>query len=354
MTRPFRFSARLSGMADEDGLCLVLPPEFSRGTVFQFLERVFPSDKERQRVVESWFDRQTNPDLPEIYAVFLAAVGEWRQWRCHLLVSAGDGQSIDLASQVSSWVDHAHTDSGSDLPCLNLRLEQRYYAVEYGARSEFWGSKEELLEWLRSMTVLYFLDKHEVELSVAPGEGEDLVIAPTVESLRRDGLVEEPGDCGTLAVSEEGRRLIGRLLAETESYIDRYDHFKDTMIDVDGERVEFGTGRGIDLRVQAFAAEGLDPVRTVFLLRLYDGSLDEYLPVWRTATHDETFFDSILEPVVNRYDVGEPLIGVVVEHGYGHLEEQRDQAREQEARRVVRRRVRRRQTGRARGRPYYQ
>ena len=276
-----------------------------------------------------------------------------------MLVSAGDGQSIDLASQVSSWVEHAHTDSGSDLPCLNLRLEQRYYAVEYGARSEFWGSKEELLEWLRSMTVLYFLDKHEVELSVAPGEGGDLVIAPTVESLRRDGLVEEAGDCETLAVSEEGRRLIGRLLAETESYIDRYDHFKDTMIDVDGERVEFGTGRGIDLRVQVFAAEGLDPVRTVFLLRLYDGSLDEYLPVWRTAVFSardggEGFFDSILEPVVNRYDVGEPLIGMVVEHGYGHLEEQRDQAREQEARRVVRRRVRRASRGRAGGGLYYQ
>jgi hypothetical protein len=30
------------------------------------------------------------------------------------------------------------------------------------------------------------------------------------------------------------------------------------------------------LRVQIFIAEGLDPVRTVFLLRLYDGTLDEF------------------------------------------------------------------------------
>ena len=121
---------------------------------------------------------------------------------------------------------------------------------------------------------------------------------------------------------------------------------------MDGERVEFGTGRGIDLRVQVFLAEGLDPVRTVFLLRLYDGSMDEYLPVWRTETHDETFFDLILEPAVNRYDVGEPLIGLVVEQGYGYLEERRDQAREQEARRMVRRRVRRGRAGRPGGRLY--
>ena len=48
VTRPFRFSARLSGMADEDGLCLVLPPEFSRGSGLPTnLERVFPSDEER-------------------------------------------------------------------------------------------------------------------------------------------------------------------------------------------------------------------------------------------------------------------------------------------------------------------
>ena len=354
MTGPFRFSARLDGMADEDALCLMLPPEFGRGTIFQLLERVFPSDEEQQRVVESCFDLQANPDLPEIYGVFLAAVGEWRQWRCHLLlVSAGDGRSIDLASQVSSWVDHPPVDGETALPSLDVLLEQQYHAVDYGARSEFWDSKEELLEWLRAMTVLYFLDKHEVDLCTAPEEGEDLALAPTVELLRQDGLIKESEDGGSLVVSEEGRRLIGRLLAETESYIDRYDHFKDTMIDVEGERVEFGTDRGIDLRVQAFVAEGLDPVRTVFLLRLYDGSLDEYLPVWRTVPHDDMFFDSILEPVVNRYDVGEPLIGLVLEHGYGYLEERRDQAREQEVRRVVRRRVRRGQAGRAGGRLYY-
>ena len=352
MTGPFRFSASLKGMADEDGLCLVLPPEFGQGTVFQLIERVFPSDEEQQRVVESWFDLRTNPDLPEIYGVFLDAVGEWRQWRCHLLVSAGDGQSIDLASQVSSWVDHAPADGETALPNLDVLLEQRYHAVDYGARSEFWDSKGELLEWLRAMTVLYFLDKHEVDLCITSEEGEDLALAPTVESLRQDGLIEEPEDGENPVVSEEGRRLIGRLLTETESYIDRYDHFKDTMIDMEGERVEFGTGRGIDLRVQVFLAEGLDPVRTVFLLRLYDGSLDEYLPVWGAATHDETFFDSILEPVVNRYDVGESLVGLVVEHGYGYLEERRDQAREQEARRVVRRRVRKGQAGRAGGRLY--
>ena len=359
MTGPFRFSASLKGMADEDGLCLVLPPEFGEGTVFQFLERVFPSDEEQQRLVVPMFDLQVNPDLPEIYEVFLAAFGEWREWRCHLLVSAGDGQSIDLASQVSGWFEHALLDGGTALPGLNVRLEQRYHAVDYGARSDFWGSKEELLEWLRSMTVLYFLDKHEVELAAAPAEGEDLALAPAVESLRRDGLIEELEDGGSLVVSEAGRRLIGRLLAETESYIDRYDHFKDTMIDVDGERVEFGTGRGIDLRVQVFVVEGLDPVRTVFLLRLYDGSLDEYLPVWKEAAFSradggEGFFDSMLEPVVNRHDAGDALIGWVVDEGYSYLEERQGQAREQEARRVVRRRVRRGPTGRAGGMPYYQ
>ena len=233
MSNPFRFSARLAGMADEDALCLVLPTEFGRGTVFQLLERVFPPGEEQQRVVESWFDLHTNPDLPEIYGVFLAAVGEWRQWRCHLLVSDGDGRSIDLASQVSVWIDHVPLGAGTvgldaeaALPSLDVRLEQRYHAVEYGARSDFWGGKDELLEWLRSMTVLYFLDKHEVDLCIASEEGEDLALAPTVELLRQDGLIEEPEGGGTLEVSEEGRRLIGRLLAETESYIDRIRPFQ--------------------------------------------------------------------------------------------------------------------------------
>ncbi len=95
------------------------------------------------------------------------------------------------------------------------------------------------------------------------------------------------------------------MLTETESYIDLYDHFKDTEFDLDLDTTEFDTGRGVDLRVQVFLAEGLEPIRTVFLLRLYDGTLDDFVSTWECLIDDESFFDGILEPVVNLCEVDE-------------------------------------------------
>ena len=59
------------------------------------------------------------------------------------------------------------------------------------------------------------------------------------------------------------------MVVEAESYIDRFDLFSDTLLEPD-EEVEFGTGVGEDLRVQVYGSEGVDPVRAVFLLLLYD------------------------------------------------------------------------------------
>ena len=85
-----------------------------------------------------------------------------------------------------------------------------------------------------------------------------------------------PDEPDPLVITPAGRRFIGALLSETEACIDRFDVFKDVLWDSDTGSAEFDTGYGEDLRVQIFIAEGLDPARTVFLLRLYDGTLDEF------------------------------------------------------------------------------
>jgi hypothetical protein len=170
---------------------------------------------------------------------------------------------------------------------------------------------------------------------------EDLALSRTVANAQQEGLLTVPEDGSAVEISEEGRRYISGLLAETEAYIDLYDHFKDTVIDTDLERVEFETDEGVDLRVQVYCAEGLDPARTVFLLRLYDGSLDEHLPAWKTRINEEQFFDNVLEPVINRYDVGDELIDLVCDHGSAFLEERRQRLGELEGQNAIRRRVRR-------------
>ena len=343
----FELRVSLSGLAPEDSLRAVLPSDYAGIPISQLLDRLFPEAEEQRRKFASMFDLRVNPDLPEIYGVFLDVFYEWRQGRCALSLrcasslSEEPGVDVDLSDSVSQhlYPVSAPVSDDSGLPLLDLKIEQEYRVIEYGARQGIWENKEELLGWLQSLTLLYFLDKHEAGIPLAPSSETDRRLMPALDSLQSQHLIGPWEETGTFVITEDGRRFIGGLLAETESYIELYDHFKDTEIDLEFGSVEFDTGRGIDLRVQAFLFEGLDPIRTVFLLRLYDGTLDDFISTWKSLIDCEEFFDGILEPVVNRYDVDEALMVWIMETGYSYLEEREEKARQLEAQKELMRRV---------------
>ena len=348
----FEIRVSLTGMDPDDVLSIVLPGEFSGVSLAPLLDHIFPPGEEEQRAIASMFDLRANPDLPEIYAVFLDAFDARRNGRCMLAFSVGDGKELNPPGLVSRLLDHQ--PAGIDdipggapkpsYPLLRIQIDQQYRAVEYAAGMGFWGTKAELLEWLQPLTFLYFLDKHEVKIPAPLPLKVGSRFAAAAADLQSKGLISASPDPRIFVITEEGRGFIGRLLSETESYIDLYDHFKDTSFELEGDTldldtVEFGTGRGSDLRVQVFLAEGLDPVRTVFLLRLYDGTLDSFVSSWEQLIEEESFFDGILEPVVNRCQVEEALIGQIGDSGYGFLEERAERLREMESQQEIINRV---------------
>ncbi len=344
-------------MAPEDYVRLEMPPERRLLSVSQLLDRAFPASPEEREEIAAQFDLRANPDLPGIYAVFLAACEEWRDWRCALRVTSADGTDVDLSAPVSSLLP-------SDSPLVALCLEQQYRALEYAVRHGFWPNRRELLDWMRSLTTLYFLDKHEILLhpgslpefglslreALASLQSQSLIAALPPENLplpggegRGEGILV---DTAPYAITPLGRRFIARLLAETESLIDQYDHYKDTVVDPlslpphrggiqGGAYAEFDTGRGADLRVEAFLAEGVDPIRGVFLLRLYDGTFDHRLRDWQDAIEDDEFYEGILEPVVNRQGATPEAMELVIESGLSWLEERQEKARREEAEREI-------------------
>ena len=332
-------------MAAEDCLLVELPSDFAAGSVSQLLDRVFPADEEEQREIEALFNLRNNPDLPEIYAVFLAVCEEWRDWRCALRVTSG-GEDIGLDAPIARLMA-----SGDGSLLLSLRVEQQYSAIEYAVRHGFWASRAELLAWMRSLTALYFLDKHEVALYVGePSPVAAPALSDALTSLQSQGLIapEEPADAEDeaptgeppgYAITPEGRRFIAGLLEETESYIDQFDHLNGAIVDLEGDFVQFGRGRGLDLRVEAFLAEGLEPIRAVFLLRLYDGTLDSRLRDWTAVIESDDFYDALLEPVVNRDSLPPQAMEQVLEAGYVWLEQRQEQARREEQQREILRRA---------------
>ncbi len=335
-------SVSLAGLPEDAILQLTLPADYSQVSLIQLLESVFPENEADCLVVEELLDVAENPDLPDIYDCFLPIFDQYRSGLCRLKLTTAAGHQTRLSDITLDHLQPVSAGSG-DGPALwglELTIEPEYQALDYAAAQGYGGDREELLTWLRSCTLLYFLDQHEYRLPAWEAMTENDPLWPIVASLFQRGLLHSSGQTGYSEIAPEGRRFIHALLSETEACIDRFDRFKDTFWDEDTGAAEFDTGYGDDLRVQVFIAEGLDPVRTVFLLRLYDGTLDEFASTWPELIGDTDFFNRILEPVVNRCQVPEELLQEIVEDGYAGLEAWAESAREERFQASIARQVR--------------
>ena len=337
---PMELQVSLAGMRPDDIWRVLLPPEYAALRVSELVDAMFPDDEQGRSQVEARFDLIENPDLPEIYSVLLDAFHQWRLGHCSLKLTGNltgsAGAPIELSDPVAQHLKHSqgrskNGSSGPTLagPTLAMTIEQEYRALDYSVERGCWESREKLLEWLQPLTLLYYLDKYGYSLPASSPAEVDQHLATIAAVLATRGIIASSPEPDVYCITETGRRTIGRLLAETESYIARFDVFKDVACDGDVGVVEFDTGHGEDLRVQVFGAEGLDPLRVVFLLRLYDGAIDELMLTRGQLPISTQFFEEILEPVVNHCQVDESLIGWIIESGYAFLEEREDAVREQ-------------------------
>ena len=335
----FELQITLGDMDLEDAFQLVLHPRMSRLTLRDLLEEVFPEDETAQEEILDALDVRANPDLPDMYDELLDIFDEWRRGDCTLGVFAGDGLELRLEDRVAEHLSirrkGGETVAGD--PALHLVIYQAYDVL--GRFADWGGAEGELLKWLQRHTLLYFMDRHGFRPPVAPLDEPDLGLVPIAQNLASRDLIAASEESGVYEFTEEGAGLIEQMIEEAESYIDRFDLFSDVLVDLDSEEMEFGTGCGEDLRVQVYESEGVDPVRAVFLLRLYDSTLDIYLETWREEVHREEFFNEALRPVLDSARVEDDLVGLVIESGYAHVEEIAEEAAERAFRDDARRRI---------------
>jgi len=220
-----------------------------------------------------------------------------------------------------------------------LVIEQKIDVLDYLVNAGYFGDKQTMMDFMQANMLMYFLDKHEYKLPAEPIAETDLNLLPIAKKLQSVKLIAPSELDRTYAISAEGRQAIGRTIAETESYIGQFDVFKDVFFDADSGALEFDTGGGRDLRVQIYEAEDLDPVRVVFLLRLYDSTFDEVLATWRDSIHSENFFGEMLSPIVNAERVDEDMVELILEAGYNFNEERFEAASEVESQDDLLRRI---------------
>ena len=76
-----------------------------------------------------------------------------------------------------------------------------------------------------------------------------------------------------------------------------------------------------------YEEEGLDPLRTVFLILLYDSALDGNRSDWREAITDTEFYDDVLAPVVDHQRVDKAHLESIIESGFAYVDEREEQDR---------------------------
>ena len=314
----------LGDMPDEDAFRIVVPSSMASTTIGDLLDGLFPdpehSDSEAEALqVIDMLDTRANPDLPEMYSDLAGMVAGWRAGtsRIDLKSSTGEPLSVSDAALPRFAARPPSLDSPPPIPVFHLILEHRLLPLD--AYAQDGGSREDLLAWMRGCVLIYFVDKHHSRLSVEPVGKSDSHVLTVAGDLQAQGLLATSPTEEIYEITPAGRDYIGHLMRETESYIRNFDVFGDVIPGNGLRPTEFGTSRGMDLRVQVFDAEGIDAHRAVFLLRMYDGTLDSYETSWRSRIETEDFFDMLLEPALDASRVDEDALDRVLEAGYGSV-----------------------------------
>jgi hypothetical protein len=327
----FELHLSMQGTDLYDSFRIAVPSRHADATLIDLIELVFPEDVQAFNDNYAGLDVKSNPDLPDIYLALWEILGIWRSGECALHFFGTSGSEIEPSQSVKSYF-------GSEDSSLVLVMEQSFDVLTHF--EERGGNRDELLHWLQGMTLLYFVDKHGFQLRSDRGDEADAEVLSIASDLQSRGILSLPEPTGAFEITEEGRRTLGDMIAETESYIDQFDLFKDVTYDADADLVEFDTGFGEDFRVQVYDAERLDIYRTVFLLRMYDGTLDEYSGTWTEQIGSEDFFNEILQPVLDRDHVDDESIDWIIDSGFAHNEELLEANRERQSQQEIIRRVR--------------
>lgn len=323
----FELELSLYGLSSGDQLRLEIDSGHASLSVDGLLAQIFSDGEDGLNGPFTEVQLRDNTDLPDIYAGFAELLGRWRQGASTLRLYTPKGVEVSPGAAVAKLIEES-PDSA-----LRLVVGQTFEVLDWHAAHG--GDRDELLGWLRRSTLLYAMDKHELRVSAEPDGG----LLPVAHELEAENLVAL-NESGLFEITKDGRNHLGAAIAETESYIDLYDVFSDVLYDLETQSARFGTGHGQDLRVPVYESEGIDSIRAVFLLRLYDSTLDTHSADWTEKALSADLFDHWLSPVLDRVTLAEEDLDWIVEGGLAHSEEGAEEARRQLARRRAVRKAR--------------
>ena len=310
----------------EDAFWVTAPGEAESLTLRQLLDRhlLGESREDRARIMET-LDTDTNPDLPELLIAVRRAFDDQRRGKAVLRFHINKGPSdVNLDEPVRQHFSRAYSRRYDlDYRLIDLVLDVTDVAVAVVSVER----QPELLREYRALLLLYRMDRHGQDFSFEGRNLDRSGVEEVADWAVTQGWLdlatkEVRGDYrGVYVRTPEGSKLVRGLVQETDDLIRRYDVFADVTLD---EPPLFRTGRGEDLRVHVYRAEGIDPVRAAFLMNLENGFYDER---WQEVLRDDAFFRDLMQIAGAARPVSEQKLERIIRAGKAWLEQHRDEER---------------------------
>ena len=195
---------------------------FEPGTTLgSLIDATFPPDPWDQREVRRLLDARANPDLPDMYDALVELLDHWRERRCDLRFYVNHGAETTLDARIGCWL--AERDGAP--PLVDLVIEQMATPLEYAVHQGYADDSSVVLRWLEETAVLFFLWRRPGTARICTTE--NAALAEVVHRLGGQGYLSI---CeGAVEVAPQGGQHMAQLIAEAESYVERYDLFSDVL-----------------------------------------------------------------------------------------------------------------------------
>ena len=273
---------------------VTVPGEAESLTLRQLIDRYLlgSSREDRQRIIDS-LDTETNPDLPELYLAVRRAFDDEQRGRAIVKFHINKGpRDVNLDEPVMRHFSRAYSRRHDlDYRLIDLVLEVTDIAGAGMPRER----QEELRRELRGLLLLYLMDRYGQDFAFQGRNFDPIGVEAVADWMVTQNWLdlatkEVRGEYkGVYVRTPEGNRLLRAAVRETDDLIQKYDHFADVTLD---EPPQFRTGRGEDLRIHVYRAEGTDPVRAAFLMNLENGHYDQ---TWEQVFAGDAWFQELLQ-----------------------------------------------------------
>lgn len=249
--------------------------------------------KEDRERIRASLDTDANPDLPALWLAVRRAFDDVAKGKATMRVHINKGPAdVKLDEPVARHFSRAFSREHdfdyrlidlvlevTDTPGITLTPEQRAVTIR----------------GFRALLLLYLMDRFRKDFTFEGHAFDEVGVEPVADWMVTQGWLDlsakQLGNTykGVYVRTDEGNRMLREAVRETDRLIQAYDQYADVTIDEEPPR--FRTGRGEDLRLHVYAAEGIDPLRAAFLMNLENGYYDAH---WQAVFKDEAWFNELL------------------------------------------------------------